>query len=135
MKRIARMTIMMLLTALLAGCGTGVSADTGAPVRLFAVNVGKGDALLLRAGSWTGLIDAGKPKAMGRVKAAMARLGVDRLNGVFLTHTDGDHAGGLEWLAWSDIAVDAWYAPAMFTGVKASKHPMLQAAALRGQEV
>jgi len=136
MKRGLRILAFVLLAALMGGCGAEVSPDTNAAsVTLFAVNVGKGDALVLRSGDWTGLIDAGKPWAMGRVRSVLKGLGVDRLDAVFLTHTDNDHAGGMEWLARSDIAVDAWYASALFTGVKAKKHPMAQAAAIRGQEV
>lgn len=130
------MLILLLVAALLGGCGAGVASNGGsAAVNLFAVNVGKGDALVLRVGDWTGLIDAGKPRAMGRVRSALEGLGVDRLDAVFLTHTDNDHAGGLDWLAGSDIEVGGWYASAMFTGVKAKKHPMVLAAAQRGQEV
>ena len=132
LKRIFRVLTLLLTAAMLGGCG---AETAGAPVRLFAVNVGKGDALVLEAGDWVGLIDTGKPRAMGRIRAALAKLGVDRLNAVFLTHTDDDHAGGLEWLAESDIPVDNWYASAMFTGVKEKKHPMVQAADARDQEV
>jgi len=132
MKRIFRVLTLLLLAALLGGCG---AEGSGSSVRLFAINVGKGDALVLKAGDWVGLIDAGKPSAMGRVRAALKGLGVEKLNAVFLTHTDDDHAGGLDWLANSDISVDNWYAPAMYTGIKAKKHPMILAAALRGQSV
>lgn len=132
MKRILRVLALLLAAALLGGCGAeGVDRS----VRLFAINVGKGDALVLKAGDWVGLIDAGKPKAMGRIRAALKGLGVDRLDAVFLTHTDDDHAGGLEWLAESDLTVDAWYASAMYEGVKAKKHPMTLAAGRRGEAV
>ncbi len=132
MKSILRVLALLLIAALLGGCG---AESGGSSVRLFAVNVGKGDALILKAGDWVGLIDAGKPSAMGRVRAALKGLGVEKLNAVFLTHTDDDHAGGLDWLAQSDMPVDNWYAPAMYTGVKEKKHPMILAAALRGQAV
>ena len=132
MKRMLRILALLMVAALLGGC----TAETGGDAaQLFAVNVGKGDALVLKVGDWVGLIDAGKPKAMGRISAALAYLGVTRLDAVFLTHTDNDHAGGLEWLAKSDIPVGGWYASAMYTGVKAKKHPMVQAASLRGQAV
>ena len=111
------------------------AAADGGNALLFAVNVGKGDALILRAGGWTGLIDAGKARSCGRVRAALRLLGVTRLDAVFLTHTDDDHAGGLEWLARSEIEIGGWYASAMYTGVKAEKHPAVKAAALRGQDV
>ena len=69
------------------------------------------------------------------IAASLARMGVERLDAVFVTHTDNDHTGGLDWLAASDIPVGAWYASAMYTGVKEKKHPVAQAAAARGQAV
>jgi len=132
MKRTLRILALLLVATLLGGCGAETGGDG---VRLFAANVGKGDALVLKVGDWVGLIDTGKARAMGRVRAALAHLGVDRLDAVFLTHTDNDHAGGLEWLAESDIPVGGWYAPAMYTGVKEKKHPMVVAAALRDEAV
>ncbi len=102
------------------------------PLTLFAINVGKGDALLLNCGSDTYLIDAGLQDSWGDVSRALTALQVTRLTGVILTHTDKDHAGGLLPLATSSIEVGAWYAPRHFTG-KASKHPATEAAYLRGQ--
>ncbi len=129
---------MMILAMLMPLAGFGARAE--AAVELFAANVGKGDALVLRVGDYTCLIDAGRPWALGRVCRALVRMGVnDGLDAVFLTHTDGDHAGGLEWLAGGvlprELEVGQWYAPAMFTGVKAKKHPAALAAASRGQSV
>ena len=137
MKRGLRMLAAWLALLALGGCaaGEGPAKAAGSAVELFAVNVGKGDALLLRAGDYACLIDAGKAWAMGRVRSAMARMGVERLDAVFVTHTDDDHTGGLDWLAASDIPVGAWYASAMYTGVKEKKHPVAQAAAARGQAV
>ena len=115
-------------------------------VRLLAVNVGKGDALVLRAGDYVCLIDAGRNYSLGRVTEALAMMGVSeadgktRLDAAFLTHTDGDHAGGLAGLARGfgahpELRVDNWYAPAMYTGVKAEKHPAAVAAGACGQAV
>ena len=107
-------------------------ADT--PLTLFAINVGKGDALLLNCGGDTYLIDAGLQEHWGDVSRALKVLQVEHLTGVILTHTDKDHAGGLLPLATSSIQVEKWYAPAYFTG-KESKHPAVEAAALRGEKV
>ena len=130
MKKIACALLIMMLLGAAAACGAA-----GEPVGMFAASVGKGDALVLKVGSWTGLIDAGKPHARGKVLSALAYMGVDRLDAVFLTHTDNDHVGGLKWLAQSDFPVGTWYAPALYTGVKEGKHPMEKAAALRDQDV
>ena len=129
------MLALAVVSVLLAGCGGGVSEADGLRVELFAANVGKGDALVLRVDDWVGLIDAGKVHVRGKVLSALEWMGVNALDAVFLTHTDDDHAEGLEWLAASDVPVGAWYASAMYTGVKAKKHPAAKAAAARGQSV
>ena len=106
------------------------------PLTLFAVNVGKGDALLLNCGAETYLIDAGLQENWGDLSCALEMLQVTHLTGVILTHTDKDHAGGLLPLAISSIRVDGWYAPAHYTDVKKeSKHPAVEAATLRGEKV
>ena len=135
MKRM--LTILLCLLTLLAFSAARAEspyarADT--PLTLFAVNVGKGDALLLNCGSDTYLIDAGLQENWGDLSRALTMLQVERLTGVILTHTDKDHAGGMLPLATSSIQVDTWYAPAHFTG-KASKHPLVEAADLRGKTV
>ncbi len=106
------------------------------PLTLFAVNVGKGDALLINCGAETYLIDAGLQENWGELSCALKMLQVTKLTGVILTHTDKDHAGGLLPLATSSIQVEGWYAPAHYTGIKKeSKHPAVEAAALRGEKV
>ena len=104
-----------------------VRANPGAAY-LFAANVGKGDALVLRVGGKVWLVDTGKAKARGRVLRALEAMGAgDGREGVFLTHTDDDHVGGLEWLP-DALPVGSWYAPAMYTGVKEGKHPVAKVA-------
>ncbi len=103
-------------------------------VKLLAVNVGKADSLLLWADSKVYLIDTGTVQSWGALKTALDALQITRLNGVFLTHTDKDHMGGMEQLAQSNIAVDVWYGSAMYTGIKQDKHPLLLAVAQRNKQ-
>lgn len=103
-------------------------------IRLFAINVGKADSLLLWADGNVYLIDTGTVQSWGALKTALDEFQVTRLNGVFLTHTDKDHMGGMEQLAQSNISVDAWYGTAMYTGIKPEKHPLLLAAAQRKKQ-
>lgn len=125
--------LICLLAALLL-CLACASASA-AEMTLLAINVGKADCLLLESGGTRYLIDTGLADSWGAVSSALRVRGIDRLDGVILTHTDKDHAGGAWALASSGIAVDAWYASAYFTGVKEKKHPLVKAAALRGEEV
>ena len=128
------------LILLLCGCTgkTSASADAAAEpeAALYAVKVGKGDALILRLDGKAYLIDAGKRIRWGQVHTALNMLGIKKLDAVFLTHTDNDHCGGLMPLALSEIEIGAWYAPAFYCEPKKEKsHPAVQAAAVRGQSV
>ncbi|MEG0768160.1 MAG: MBL fold metallo-hydrolase, partial [Clostridia bacterium] len=126
-----------LLTCLLllGGCASAPAEDARQVVRLVAINVGKADCLLLELGDARYLIDTGTVQSWGSMRAVLAERGVTRLNGVFLTHTDKDHGGGMIDLAQSAIEVDVWYAPRMFADKKMEKHQAVQAARLRGKEV
>ncbi|WP_022890155.1 ComEC/Rec2 family competence protein [Agromyces italicus] len=58
-----------------------------------ACDVGQGDAVLLRPGEATALIDTGPdPAALTR---CLELLGVDRIDLLVLTHWDADHVGGV----------------------------------------
>ena len=103
---------------------------------MYAVSVGKADAILLGSGTHTALIDTGYALSRGHIQAAMKEMGVTSLDAVFLTHLDGDHTGGLTWLAESDLPIGAWYASAMYLDVESvEEHPMVEAAAIRGESV
>jgi len=130
MKR--RLIAMLCSCLLLSGCAAAEPATT---LTLIALNVGKGDCLLLGSGATLYLIDAGLPENWGMVSSALKQMNVTRLDGVIITHTDADHAGGAWPLAMSGIEIGGWYAPKYYTDVKESKHPVKQAAELRGEEV
>lgn len=125
----------VLLTACLLAAGPAAAESAGETLSLLTVNVGKADCLLLRHGDFVYMIDTGTAQSWGAVSAALRAHGIAHLNGVILTHTDKDHAGGMEALASSSVAVDAWYAPAYYCEVTEKKHPAVQAAARRGQSV
>lgn len=129
MKR--KLLTMMLSCLLLSGC----AAAEGDEMILIALNVGKGDCLLLQSGATLYLIDTAKAENWGMVSCALKQMDITRLDGVIVTHTDGDHAGGAWALAMSGIEVGKWYAPQYFSGVKEKKHPVKLAAALREEEV
>ena len=101
-----------------------VSVPAFAETQMTAVNVGKGDAIIIRTDGCTALIDTGKGYACGRLRRAFEELDIDRLDAVFITHVDSDHIEGLQYIAESGIHVDAWYASPYFFEYKEKKHPL-----------
>ncbi len=112
---------------------TDAAADSPA-LSLFVINVRKADALLLRCGSSTYLIDTGTEDGAPALLKVLQSEGITHLDGIILTHTDKDHVGGLEYLLDSDLEVDQVYASGYFKK-KENKHPAVQALKGTGQEV
>ena len=102
----------MLLSVLmmLPVCGQVETEAEEPALSLYAINVGKADALLLRSGSTAYLIDTGTEDSYPDLEKSLQAEGVTHLDGVILTHTHKDHAGGLEYLLASDIEIDQVYA-------------------------
>lgn len=80
----------LLLVLALAG-----SAD---PLRVRFVDIGQGDSILVRTPSGKGwLVDGGprRAEATAGIMEGMEALGLDRLEGIVLSHPHLDHFGGL----------------------------------------
>jgi competence protein ComEC len=87
----------VLLGTLLALVFTGVGWRTGAQgAEMIVLDVGQGDAVLIRDGASAVLVDTGPDP--GVLREAMGRYGVRRLDAVLLTHPHDDHTGGMEGL-------------------------------------
>ncbi len=76
--------------------GLGLSPYSDAPCQIRVLDVGAGDALLVRCdGRWM-LIDTGLETQQERLVRALRACGVKRLEYLVLTHDHSDHIGGLE---------------------------------------
>lgn len=113
--------LLLSLITLVSSAGHASDGDY-----LYMINVGKGDAIIVHAADKNYLIDTGKSGAFDSVLSALNRLNISELDGVFLTHTDKDHSGGLKKLAKSDISVARWFAPAYYIDEE-DKHPLVKA--------
>lgn len=88
------------LSAVLAGAALALAlfiAPLLAPTQIIMLDVGQGDAILLRSGGATLLVDTGNQDS--RLVRALARHGVWRLDAVAVTHADDDHCASLGALA------------------------------------
>jgi len=83
-------------------------------MELRVFDVGQGDAILLRFGQRALLVDAGPDPETARevLLPRLARLGVEGLDGLVLTHADADHIGGaadiLEVLPLATVWMASW---------------------------
>ena len=124
MKRFPR--TLALLLALLLTLGACARAET--EVGALFINVGKADAALYLLGDQRFLIDTGTKDSYDQLERVLEAYGVQRLDGVLITHTDKDHVGGLKKLLKSGIAVDALYAGTLHSEKSLEDHPVYEAA-------
>ena len=81
--------------------------------RMTMLDVGQGQAILLQSGGKSWLVDCGgdyDEDAADVTAETLLSQGIFRLDGVILTHYDGDHAGGVDELL-TRIQVDAVLLP------------------------
>ncbi|MBR2822719.1 MAG: MBL fold metallo-hydrolase [Clostridia bacterium] len=124
-----RKAIILLMSLLAVGL-VRPAPSRAAEMTLYALNVGKADCLLLRAGDAAYLIDTGRGRTYSAVESALAAEKITHLDGVIITHTDADHVGGLKKLLKSGIVIDHLYTSAFYLPEDdEEEHPVLKAAA------
>ena len=86
--------ILLALAPALLGRPASASRPGDGVLRITALDVGQGDSILIQPPRGAPiLVDGGPPGAAAA--DALARLGIERLRAVFVTHDELDHAGGL----------------------------------------
>lgn len=83
---------------------SGFGGETGAPLSIRVLDVGKADAVLLECEGHAALIDAGTAIHGETIVDCMARNGIASLEYAIVSHPDEDHIGGMtQVLSEADI--------------------------------
>jgi competence protein ComEC len=111
-RRAARVRLGVCGVAVAVICATAFATPVSGCIEV--LNVGQGDAILVRDAGQTVLVDTGPDPLV--LRQALARAGVHSLDGLVLTHAHADHTGGLDglagvarphWIAVPDVKDDA----------------------------
>jgi competence protein ComEC len=100
-RRTVLRTMSAVLLCVVVGCTVGTLVGTGlgraavfpADWQIAACDIGQGDAVVIRDGDRTALVDVGPDPAL--LTDCLTDLGIDRVHLLVLTHYDLDHVGGL----------------------------------------
>lgn len=68
-------------------------------VRIMFVNAGKADSIIVEADGLYYVIDTGEATSVPKINASLEYMGADKIEAVFLTHSNNDHINGLYMLS------------------------------------
>ena len=122
-KKMVLMLVLMLLSSAAAGC-----AAAQEEVRALFINVRKADAALFFLGDARYLVDTGHKDSHEQLMRVLEAFEIKKLDGIFVTHTDKDHAGGLKKLLKAGIQVDRLYGGEKHSEKSLEDHPVYEAA-------
>ena len=115
--------LVLLITSLLTGCGTqnaanqpaaqneekAASADKNKELTVTMLNVGQGDAILIKTAEQTVLIDTSDLDEQEKLLAELKKAQVKRIDKLILTHPHADHIGGVDGVVLKDYEVGEVY--------------------------
>lgn len=97
--------VMLLAAALFAGCSLPAADNSqdnssanaaGVQMTVQMLNVGQGDAILIKSGEQTALIDTSDLDEQDKLKKELDKAGVKKIDKLILTHPHADHIGGMD---------------------------------------
>lgn len=92
----------LMLALVLGGCkpsmdasSSGVVSPAKGEMRITMLDIGTGDCILIQDGKQNVLVDTGHNKNKSLVMDKLAKMKIDRIHTVILTHHDADHIGNI----------------------------------------
>lgn len=86
----------LLVVLAITGCSSPAMPTSGTnELTVKVLDVGQGDAILLRTGEKTTLVDTGDVPARERLVKYLRQLGVKEIDNLIITHPHADHLGGV----------------------------------------
>ena len=115
--------LVLLITSLLTGCGAqnaanqpaaqneekAASADKNKELTVTMLDVGQGDAILIKTAEQTVLIDTSDLDEQEKLRAELKKAQVKRIDKLILTHPHADHIGGVDGVVLKDYEVGEVY--------------------------
>jgi len=99
------LVIIVAMMVVVAGCGKGATKSTeqgpvavgqqNSPLTVKVLDIGQGDAILIRAGGQTVLVDTGDIEHRDKMVAYIKKEGITTIDKVIITHPHADHLGGM----------------------------------------
>lgn len=91
--------LMLLFVLAVAGCGGGkekaVNGNPETPLVIKVLDIGQGDAILIRAAGQNVLIDTGDIGTRDKLVEYIKKEGITTIDKVIITHPHADHLGGM----------------------------------------
>ena len=95
---VALLSLMLLLTGCGKGNNGGSAAGKDAALTIKVLDVGQGDAILVRTGAQTILFDTSDKDEEKKLIASLQKENVTVIDKMILTHPHRDHMGGVQWV-------------------------------------
>lgn len=99
------MAVLIAIIAIAAGCGKGtvkpaeqgqkVEGQQNSSLTVKVLDIGQGDAILIRAAGQTVLVDTGDIEHRDKIVAYLKKEGISTIDKVIITHPHADHLGGM----------------------------------------
>ncbi len=131
----AAVCALVLLTLPTISCIGTPTADPRAELDeyVYFINVGRGDAILIKSGGGFVLIDTGNKQNSEALVRALTAAGVTAIDALIITHNNSDHAGGIDAVT-ENFTVKKMYYPSLSEQNKKGQNKLKQLAKKHGLE-